>query len=48
MKNRMTDSTRPALLVSAVALVAFVTIAGGSARLTASTSPLPPGAIASG
>jgi len=48
MKNRMTDSTRPALLVSAVALVAFVTIAGGSARLTASTSPLPPGAIAPG
>ncbi|MCX7050784.1 MAG: PDZ domain-containing protein, partial [Proteobacteria bacterium] len=44
----MTDSTRPALLVSAVALVAFVTIAGGSARLTASTSPLPPGAIAPG
>lgn len=48
MKNRMTDSTRPALLVGAVALVAFVTIAGGSARLTASTSPLPPGAIAPG
>ena len=48
MKNRMTDPTRPALLVGAVALVAFVTIAGGSARLTASTSPLPPGAIAPG
>ena len=48
MKNRMTDSTRPALLVGVVALVAFVTIAGGSARLTASTSPLPPGAIAPG
>ena len=48
MKNRMTHSTRPALLVGAVALVAFVTIAGGSARLTASTSPLPPGAIAPG
>ena len=29
MKNRMTHSTRPALLVGAVALVAFVTIAGG-------------------
>jgi carboxyl-terminal processing protease len=34
--------------VCAAALAALVTVVGGSARLTASTSPLPPGAIAPG
>ena len=44
----MTAPNRPALLVCAAALAALVTVVGGSARLTASTSPLPPGAIAPG
>ena len=44
----MTAPNRPALLVGAAALAALVTVVGGSARLTASTSPLPPGAIAPG
>ena len=44
----MTAPNRPALLVCAAALAAVVTVVGGSARLTASTSPLPPGAIAPG
>ena len=48
MKSFMTAPNRPALLVCAAALAALVTVVGGSARLTASTSPLPPGAIAPG
>jgi carboxyl-terminal processing protease len=48
MKSPMTAPNRPALLVCAAALAALVTVVGGSARLTASTSPLPPGAIAPG
>ncbi len=44
----MTAPNRSALLVGAAALAALVTVVGGSARLTASTSPLPPGAIAPG
>lgn len=42
----MTAPTRrPAFLVGAAALAALITVVGGSARLTASTSPLPPGSI---
>jgi carboxyl-terminal processing protease len=48
MKSSMTAPNRSALLVGAAALAALVTVVGGSARLTASTSPLPPGAIAPG
>jgi carboxyl-terminal processing protease len=44
----MTVPTRSALLVGAAALSVLVMVAGGSARLTASASPLPPGAIVPG
>ena len=39
---------RPALLAGAALLTVLVTTFGGSARLTASTSPIPPGAIVPG
>ena len=39
---------RPALLAGAALLAVLVTTFGGSARLTASTSPIPPGSIAPG
>ena len=46
---RMTSpAQRPALLAGAALLTVLVTTFGGSARLTASTSPIPPGSIVPG
>ncbi|NBU24764.1 MAG: hypothetical protein EBS39_03935 [Gammaproteobacteria bacterium] len=42
------SNRRPALLAGSALLAVLVTTFGGSARLTASTSPIPPGAIVPG